>query len=220
MGHQCPGKTLSRRLAGKNAQSWQPNPVCTPHSHSCLSWRSPRPSAFLGYSVSAHWVWQTGCPQLVPPLARKCPALGCSTEGSQVGRELLVLPPHAQVPPACPDGMGECSPSASNPVPTGQSRAARRPLSQLTWPLQGIEDAVPMLGRWPWWSLGQCLEDILLAKSPCWLSGFEGAAEHSDTSPDKDFSAGYASCRQQFWGTWDAQGCHSWARAVAQGWGA
>lgn len=195
-------------------------PVCTSHSHSRLPWRSPRPSAFLGYGVRAHWVWQTGCPQLVPALACKCPALGCSTEGSQVGRELLMLPPHARVPPVCPDSLGERSPYASNPSPTGQSRAARQPLCQLAWALQGMEDAVPVLGLWPWWSLGQCLEDILLAKSPCWLGGFKGAAEHLGSSPGKDFAAGYASCRQQFRGIWDAQDCHFWAWAATQGWGA
>lgn len=28
MGCQCPGETLSSRLSGKDAQSWQHNPAC------------------------------------------------------------------------------------------------------------------------------------------------------------------------------------------------
>lgn len=194
-------------------------PVCTPHSHSCLPWRSPRPllswdmaSVHTGSGRQAALSWS------LPWHASAQPWAAAQRAAKLAGSSWCF---HAMLGSHLPAQTAWVS---AAPVPPSLNRQAGPvlpgSLSQLAWPLQGKKDAVPPLGQWPWWSLGQCLEDILLAKSPCWLGGFQGAAERLGSSPGKDFAAGYASCRQQFWGIWEAQDCHSWAWAAAQGWGA
>lgn len=173
MGCQCPGETLSPRLAGKDAQSWQPNPACL-HTASLLL-----PAVEITPSLCLPGRWRrymlglaAGSSSAGPSLGTHqwVPGPGLQHRGQQTGRELLAPPPHAHVPPSCPDGAGKRGSHVSSPAQTGQSHAAcaRQPLLQLARPPPGIGHAVPALGRCPWRCLGQRLEDALLAQSPRW----------------------------------------------------
>lgn len=169
---QCPGETLSPRLAGKDAQSWQPNPACL-HATSLLL-----PALEITPSLCCPgqwWHWCTlglaaGSLSAGPSLGKQVPGPGLQCRGQPSWQGAPGASARARVPPACLDGTGECSPHASSPAQAGRSHAAcaRQPLSQLARPLPGMGDAVPALGQCPWWCLGQRLEDALLAPSPRW----------------------------------------------------
>lgn len=170
MSHQCPGETPSPRLAGKDAQSWQPNSACLHSTFPLL------PALEITPSLCFPGMWR----QCTLGLADRLPSAG-PFPGTQVPRPGLQHrgqpswqgAPGASSPclvPTCPRRRhGRAQPLCLHPCTDKLVPCCQAASPQLAWPRQGKKDAVPMLGQWPWQSLGQCLEDILLAKSPCWL---------------------------------------------------
>ena len=242
MGCQCPGETLSPRLAGKDAQSWQTNPACLHAASMLLSALDITPSlCFPGRRRPCTPGLAARSPSAGPSLGKRVLGPGLRRRGQPSWQGV----PSASAPcssPAClPRRRGRAQPPrlqphTDGPVPCRLCQAASLAAGTAS---AGVGGAVPALGRCPWRRLGQRLEGTLLARSPrwhrrwlrrgcgafghppgqrpccrrCWLLA-AGSGAGAASLPRA--VAPRARAAAQGWG---AQ-CHPLARAAAQDWGA
>ena len=242
MGCQCPGETLSPRLAGKDAQSWQPNPACLHAASVLLSALDITPSlCFPGRRRPCTPGLAARSPSAGPSLGKRVLGPGLRRRGQPSWQGA----PGASAPrssPAClPRRRGRAQPPrlqprTDGPVPCRLCQAASLAAGTAS---AGVGGAVPALGRCPWRCLGQRLEGTLLARSPrwhrrwlrrgcgafghplgqrpccrrCWLLA-AGSGAGAARLPRAVAPRARASAQG-----WGAQ-CHPLAQAAAQGWGA